>query len=896
MNPEQRRQVLVEWNDTGSGHAPELVVELFEAQAGRTPDAAAVEWPGGVGLTYSALDGRADAVAARLQALAVGPETPVAVCVERSVDLVVAILGALKAGAAYVPLDPTYPRERLAYMLADSGARVLLTQSHLAAALPTFEGESVALDLLDAEKPATRPRTVVRPENLAVVIYTSGSTGKPKGVALTHRSVTAFLHWAHGAFSAPETARLLASTSVCFDLSIFELFAPLTRGGAVVLVRNALDLAGLPPAAGITLVNTVPSAMAEILRARALPASVRTVNLAGEALSGVLARRVHEVGTVKRLWNLYGPTEATVYSTGTLVAGDLEGSPTIGRPIANTRTYIVDLRFHPVPPGVTGELYIGGLGLARGYLNRPELTAERFVPDPFGEEGGRLYRTGDLARYRADGEIEFLGRADHQVKIRGFRIEIGEIEEALRAHPTVREAVVVAREDAPGEKRLVAYLAFGEQTARIAELREFLRRTLPEHMIPALVVPLRALPRTLNGKVDRRALPSPGESRPELSATYVAPVDATEERLVALWEEVLQMSPVGVEDDFFELGGHSILAARLFARIARVFHRDLSPTVLFHASTVREVAGLLREKPSESRWSSLVPVQPLGEKPPLFCVHGGAGTILIFQGLSRHLGNDQPLYGLQARGLYGRDAPQTRFEEMAACYLAELREVQPDGPYFLAGFCSGGMIAFEMARRLLAEGQSVALLAGINAVGPGGYEHIHRPAAVALQSKVTRHRQAARRLGGSSRLLYWARAAARSAGSRASRQLRRTAARLFLWAGRPLPETMRDEFFLSLSYESIGAYRPQGVYPGRMIHFRAEAIPSESEYATPQLGWTGYAAGGLEFHVVPGVHARHRTIMDEPAVAVLAAQVATVLETAQAASFPAPETSASARR
>src|SRR3712207_3155988 len=430
---------------------------LFERQAALTPDAAALTFRD-EHLSYSELNSRANRLAHHLRSLGVGPESRVGVCVERSVDMVVALLGVLKAGGAYVPLDPQYPRERIAFMLEDSGVAVLLTQSSLLEALPRHSAHVLCLDTdwpLVSRHPDDNPVNYLSPENAAYVIYTSGSTGRPKGVVITHRSASVFIRWSLDTFSRDELSAVLASTSICFDLSVFELFVPLSCGARVVLAANALELPALAQA-GVTMVNTVPSAMTELVRIGGVPDSVRVVNLAGEALSRSLVEAVYESSNVGSVWNLYGPSEDTTYSTGVMVERGGE-RVTIGRPVALTQAYVVDERMRVAPVGVAGELLIGGEGLARGYLNRPELTAEKFIPDPFGGEGGRLYRTGDLVRYLPDGELEYLGRIDHQVKVRGFRIELGEIESALEAYEGVRQAIVLARGEG-AEKRLVAYV------------------------------------------------------------------------------------------------------------------------------------------------------------------------------------------------------------------------------------------------------------------------------------------------------------------------------------------------------------------------------------------------------------------------------------------------------
>ncbi|HEX3527654.1 MAG TPA: amino acid adenylation domain-containing protein [Thermoanaerobaculia bacterium] len=598
----EEREILVAWNDTGTPQVepvPATLASLFAAQAARTPNAMAVVGAGGADgaeLTYAELDRRAEQVARRLRAVGVGPEVPVGVLLEREPDLVAALLGVHKAGGFYVPLDPAYPAARLAFMLEDSGARTVVTRERLLPRIPMAgHAGAVCLDDLGEER-QDRSMAAADPDNLAYLIYTSGSTGRPKGVAITHRSAAALVLWARGVFPPADLAGVLAATSVCFDLSVFELFVPLCCGGTVVLAENALQLAGLPAliAAGrVTLLNTVPSAMTELLRLDAVPPSVRTVNLAGEPLTTALVGQIVRGTKAERVFDLYGPSEDTTYSTFALRSA--AGPATIGRPIAGTRVYLLDGMGKPVPAGVAGELYLAGGGLARGYLNRPELTAERFVPDPFAGTagGGRLYRTGDLARWRPDGTLEFLGRIDHQVKIRGFRIELGEIEEQLLRHGGVREVVVVARENRPGEKRLVGYLV-GEELQPEA-LAAWLGERLPAHMVPGAFVILEALPRTPNGKVDRKALPRPEPVHGTSGDGFVAPESAEERSLAAIWSEVLGVEQVGVHDDFFRLGGHSLLAAQVIARLRRDFQVDLPLRSLFQAPSIAGLLGAVRQ-------------------------------------------------------------------------------------------------------------------------------------------------------------------------------------------------------------------------------------------------------------------------------------------------------------
>ncbi|HET6314002.1 MAG TPA: amino acid adenylation domain-containing protein, partial [Chloroflexia bacterium] len=609
---EERQQLLVQWNDTESATPIpwQCIHELVERQVNRTPGAVAASFKGEE-WTYQQLNSRANRLAHHLRELGVGPEVPVGVCMERSLHMIAALLGVLKAGGAYVPLDPAYPQDRLAFMLADSQAPVLLTQQALAGGLPEHGATVVYLDDWweeDAGENESNVASGVKPDNLAYILYTSGSTGRPKGVSIEHKSAIAFIEWATQLYTPEELSRVLASTSISFDLSVFELFVTLSCGGRVVLVENALHLPSLAPGEYVTLVNTVPSAIAELLRTVGVPASVRVVNLAGEPLQQTLVQQVYEKVPGCRVFNLYGPTEDTTYSTFALMEKGSARLPHIGRPISNSQVYLLDRHMQPVPVGVPGELYLGGAGLARGYLKRPDLTAERFVPTPVvrsegrgarGESiphsafrtphsgGERLYKTGDLAAYLPDGNIQFLGRLDHQVKLRGFRIELGEIEAVLRQHPAVRDTVLMVREDVAGDKRLVAYVV-PAQAITPADLRGYLRKHVPEYMVPSAFVLLEKLPLTPNGKLDRRSLPAPELERGE-GREYVAPRSPVEEALVGIWASVLGVERVGVHDNFFELGGHSLLATQALSRVRDVLHVEMTLRRIFETPTVAKL-------------------------------------------------------------------------------------------------------------------------------------------------------------------------------------------------------------------------------------------------------------------------------------------------------------------
>lgn len=588
----ERRQLLVSWNDTGRAFPRNKCIHhLFEEQVSRTPDNAAVVFDDQM-LTYRELNRRANQVAHHLIRQGVGPEVLVGVCMERSMEMVVGLLGILKAGGAYVPLDPAYPAERLSLMVDDARIRLIMSQSHLRSRIPECHGRFISMDgnetVFSAEGD-DNPASPCKPENLAYVIFTSGSTGKPKGVAVEHSSVAAFIAWSGETYSSKQLSGVLASSSICFDISVFELFSTLCLGGKVVLVKNLLDLPEMRHADQVTLINTVPSACEGMLQLSGIPKSVGTVNLAGEPLHGNLVQAIYSNDSVEHVFNLYGPTEDTVYST--VFRAEKQGgtSPPIGKPIANSRAYVLDSYGQPVPLGVPGELYLGGAGLARGYLNRPGLTEEKFIPDPFSdEEGARLYRTGDLVQYRPDGNLVFLRRMDHQVKLRGFRIELGEVEAVLETHPGIRSALAVVLEDTPGDKRLVAYtVPSGKNAPDDEELQDYLRQKLPDYMVPAAFIMIAAIPMMPNGKVNRAALPVPGLVVP--SDAYIAPRTPVENAVAEIYRSVLKLDRIGIHDNFFDLGGHSLLATKVIAKIRDQFDIDLPLRSIFEATTV---AGL----------------------------------------------------------------------------------------------------------------------------------------------------------------------------------------------------------------------------------------------------------------------------------------------------------------
>ncbi|MFM7175082.1 MAG: amino acid adenylation domain-containing protein, partial [Caldilinea sp.] len=660
-----------------------------------------------------------------------------------------------KAGGAYVPLDPAYPAKRLAFMLEDAAVPVLLTQASLLAALPVAETQLLCLDRdwpTMALNPTSNLHTPVEPHHLAYVIYTSGSTGRPKGVLVTHHNVMRLFaatdHW----YGFHEADVWTLFHSYAFDFSVWELWGALLYGGRLVVVpylvsRSPEAFYQLLCAEGVTVVNQTPSAFRQLIHAEekmnrvtrkqeegmtsthaVTSLALRYVIFGGEALelASLHPWFVRHGDVTPQLVNMYGITETTVHVTYrpirlTDLTPGSAGVPAsvIGGPIPDLQLYILDQQQQLVPIGRLGELYVGGAGVSRGYLKRPELTAQRFLPNPFGP--GTLYRTGDLAKRLPDGDIEYLGRIDNQVKIRGFRIELGEIEAVLGSHPAVQACVVVAREDVPGEKRLAAYvvapeLLLADSRERVAALRSHLQRRLPDYMVPGTFVWLDALPLTPNGKVDRRRLPAPSQQEIQ---SVARPRSQEEQQLTVLWEKLLGSYPIGIFDNFFELGGHSLLAIRLMGEMRQHFGQELPLQVLFTHPTVAELAELLQKGGELWSFNPIVAIQPRGHRPALYCCPGAGGHTLYLHALARALGDDQPFYGLEAAGLDGKSLPHTTVEAAAAAHVWELRRHQPVGPYYLAGHSFGAQIAFEMARQLHAMGETLGALIVLDGGAPG---------------------------------------------------------------------------------------------------------------------------------------------------------------------------------
>lgn len=868
-------------------------VRLFERQVDQRPDAKAAAF-GTQYLTYRELNERANRLAHYLATCGVGPEVRVGVCLDRSLDLLVGLLAILKAGGAYVPLDPSYPADRLVYMLEDSAVPVLLTQDALLARLPTWGAKSICVDSGWGEIASCsgcNTETEISPDSVAYVIYTSGSTGRPKGAMIVHRGLSNYLLWAATEYRGGVGNGVPVHSPIGFDLTVTSLFVPLICGKHVSIVPQDQGVGALGEAlrgdTDWTLVKITPAHL-DLLARQLSPSEaagqVRTFVVGGEMLRGESLVFWREHAPTTRIVNEYGPTETVV---GCCVhafpaAEALEGPIHIGKPIANTQLYVLDEHGEPVPEGRPGELYIGGAGVARGYLNQPALTASRFVP-LFGAGAGsqRLYRTGDGVQWRADGNLEFLGRLDEQVKIRGYRIELGEIETVLAAYPGVLEAVVLAREDTPGDRRLVAYLVWQGEPAEPAELRAHLRKRLPEYMVPAATVSLQSLPLTPNGKVNRKALPPPPIA---LSAPPPESLeeggDSVELQIRYAWQEALGVPSIGLDDDFFELGGHSLQALVVVRRLEQSLGRDLPLSVMLRARTVRQLAGLLRQDQDAPVASCLIRLRVGGERPPFYCVHGAAANVLYLEGLARHLSPDIPLYGIQSRGLDGVQEPLTSAEGMAAHYIEEIRKVQPHGPYYLGGLSFGGAIAFEMAQQLHAQGELVGLVALMDTNLPTWrtytdgrsalFESRIYPFVAALERSYVAIRRAGAR--GSLRWGLAGMMRRRSNGHRNDAELPGSLANTEL-----LSPTL--ERIWNANIAAADKYQPRR-YPGRVTLFWATGWPTPSR-RDARLCWADFAEDGLEVHRIPGSHGSFRF---EPHVRVLAEKLDMCLRRANLAS------------
>jgi len=949
-----RKPALAETHSpVGPGASARCVHHLFEAQARKRGNAVAVVAEG-QSVTYAELDRRADALARRLHRLGLEPESPITVCLPRSVDLVVAMLAVMKVGGAYLPIDPNQPHERVRFLLADSGTRVLVTRRGLGERFAEWlPDDGTGLVLVDEPtetsevQPRRPPRAEVDDEQLAYIIYTSGSTGRPKGALIEHRGISSFVRSFSRRLGIDASSRVLTFFSPGSDGSISDALCALASGATLVIappdvLRTAGGLQELIRREQVTTATLTPSMLA-LLDPAGL-SHLRTVCAVGESLSPELAARW---ARAVRLINGYGVSEA---ACGACLM-DVDETPAarvpIGRPLDGVDMYVLDEHLEPLPPGVPGEICLGGLQVGRGYLNRPELSARSFVPDPFNPEpGARLYRTGDLGRLRADGIFEFLGRMDDQVNIRGHRVEPGEVSAVLEAHSLVAQAAVVAREDSAGRLQLVAYVvpradhgseaeleqaaksasekgaraalekgdgkkpseaaeegdpatgaeqataageASGSESARcgaagaagapteaetarreafqqlIPELRRYLRERLPDYMVPAAFVSLGCLPRTVQGKLDRRALPAPSEDRRERGADYLAPRNAQERLVAEIWENLLGTRPIGVRDDFFELGGHSMLAVQVMAAIEQRSGRRLPLAALFQEPTVEHLARLVSRHQADEPAGCLVALQSQGTRRPMFCIHPAGGTVFCYRDLARYLGADRPFYGLQAVGVDGLSPPQESVADMVAHYVAAIRSRQPHGPYLVGGWSLGGNLAFETARVLAEEGEPIGLLAVFDAGAlhpdrePGPEDFL--PMVMELfPEEENLPLDVLREMPTRQQLEYFVERAG---------QARVLLAQTDFQAARHVFEVFKASMKAMIDYR-------QKPFPGKVTLFVAENRGKLFHSGDdPQLGWGRWARQGVEVHRIPG---RHIHMVQEPNVRVLAERLRECLE------------------
>jgi amino acid adenylation domain-containing protein len=898
LTPDERNRIVYEWNLTLAAYPNCCVHELFERQAAKTPDLTAVVSEGKT-LSYRELNERANQLAHYLRKRRVGPEVLVGICLNRAPELVIGLLGIWKAGGAYVPLDPSYPRERLSYMMRDSAAKVLLTSGELKRLIPSADDKAILLDSdwkQIAKESSANLESGALSSNLAYVMYTSGSTGEPKGAMIPHSGVANYLTWAIGAYGVEAGQLVPVHSSISIDLTVTSLYPALLAGGKVELLHEDAGaqnlIAALKKAENRGLVKITPSQL-ELLSQQLSPqeaASIaKTLVIGGETLLAENLVLWRKLAPATRLINEYGPTETVV---GCCVyearpEDPRTGPVPIGRPIANTQLYILDENLQPVPAGVKGDLYIGGDGVARGYLNRPELTEKNFIADPFsGKSGARLYKSDDLARYHRDGTLEFLGRADSQVKVRGFRIELGEIEAALAAHPGVQSCKVLAVEHTPGNRQLVAYaILHGNESPSAEDLKDFLKLSLPEYMVPAQIVFMDSFPLTQSGKIDRRALPAPTHGNISAAHEFVPPRTETEKKVAAMWAELLNVEQIGIHDDFFDLGGDSLMAIRALSRIREEFDVDLPLATLLQAPTVAQLGALLHKGDFIPSWSLLVPVRAGGTKPPFFLMHALGGNVLDYRRLVNHLESDQPVYAFQAQGLDGNLIKGAALEEMAADFVAELRNFQPEGPYFLGGFSLGGLLALEAAEQLTASGQQVALVIMIQSIHPEATDYKPNTPAFKrmwyqMQKRASLERENLLRnpKGYASERLVHLWDAIRVQSSFAYQKI----------TGKDpskSPEWSKLYFFEAVGLEhkkAMEKYRP-GPYGGDVLVIRASEQLA-GLIADEHLGWDRTLHGKLDVCEVPG---REENLLLEPNVLLLAKELSIRLKAAQRKYFKA---------
>lgn len=868
LTADEREQLLVRWNGAARSEASKSVVELFEKQVKNAPQSPAV-FCAGEELNYADLDRRAEVLACELRRVGVRANVPVALYLERSVEMIVGILGVLKAGGAYVPLDPANPIQRLEAIVNDCQPMALVTAKGTGGESLSTSARRIFIDDLSPEETDDEPPNQGRaaPGDVAYILYTSGSTGVPKGVQITHGNL-AFSTDARLRFYKDPPEKFLLLSSYAFDSSVAGVFHTLTTGGSLVIPPadfrwESGQLADLISHHQVTHLLAVPSLYVEVLNGEVSKlASLRSVIVAGEACSRQLVNLHYERVPHASLFNEYGPTEATVWSTvfECEPASDDTSVP-IGRPIPGAQVYMLDRHMNPTPIGVPGEIYLGGAGISRGYLNQALLTEKSFVVDPFSSDAeARLYRTGDLGRFLPSGDIEFLGRSDQQIKIRGLRIELDEIEAELARHPSVREAAVISKVQAPAEPTLTAYLvAKTNDVLAAAEVRAFLRSRLPASMIPANFHFVEALPRTSNGKVDRVKLTEmkpPSENNSPLSRS---PANSVESRLLAIWKDVLNTSGDNVTEDFFEVGGHSLLAAKLLTRIEQEFGTTLTLAFIFQSPTIAQMACALRTNRQSLRDRAIIPIQQSGSLPPLFWIRGGPR----FRTLAQKLGTSRPFLGVDLPYADGIKLPiPHRLEDIAAYLAKAIREEQELGPYFIGGLCVNAVIAYEVAQQLVAQGQKVELLAMIDAHNHAYYKNPFKDGR--YTARIRYHLANLIRMDAGETATYL-----RDRMDEARRKIER-----ITWRLSSDREGHTDDFRNtdSIVHPAFSRYQPKP-YAGRVVLLQSSEWP-RSPYFEFKLGWEDLAAT-IDFH---RIQADHAYLFDEPHVQTVAATIARYLE------------------
>ncbi|OOQ61561.1 non-ribosomal peptide synthetase [Mucilaginibacter pedocola] len=866
MRAEELMTLLNEWNDTSVPYPKEKPLhQIISEIASRSPNAVALKFQNEI-YSYRQLNERANQLAAVLVEGGVQVGDKIAVSLDRAAELVVSLLAVMKAGGVYVPLDPIFPINRINYMLADSEAVKLITSRKYSGMYESDAEELLLHEIwttLDS-KPKTDPKVAVSGQDLLYILYTSGSTGQPKGVQIAHHNCVNFLYSMQKQPGMTPADKLLAVTTISFDIAGLELFLPLITGSQIILVdaataKDGVALLDIIRREKITVMQATPYTWRILLEAGWDLEKIKVI-CGGEALPLDLATRILE--RASSLWNVYGPTETTIWSTIKQITPNDEFI-SIGKPIDNTYIYILDKFQNPLAPGAAGEIYIGGEGVAKGYHDQPILTYEKFVEDPFvNEPGAMMYRTGDLGKYLPDGNLMYISRIDAQVKIRGYRIETGEIEFHMGKDPDLKQVVVIARPDSNGVDKLVAYVVFKEEykgndfNQCMNYWRSELRGAVPDYMIPDNFIRVDEMPLTPNGKVDKKALAAIGVIPAEIHDLYIEPRTDVEKLVADIWKEYLNVEKVGVYDNFFELGGHSLIAVKVMARIEKETGKRLPLAILFENSTVEKLSLVLGMDGRSITWDSLVPVKPKGNKMPIYIVHGAGLNVLLFNTLANHMDPDQPVYGMQAKGLNGIDEPLNRMEDIAAHYVASIRAQNPNGPYALAGFSFGGIIAWEMAKQMEALNLEVRMLAMFDT-----YAYRTPYYDPWLINKVKRGMYLGRRLWYS---MTFQEGFAKTVEHRA-KAVSRIAQRL-IWKLKFGNQEEQPTGFFGYSHKidqmNDVAQRHYKIepYPICVELFRAEVRSfylDDYEY----LGWKPFALKGVTIHKIPG---EHNTIFKSP--------------------------------